>query len=268
MVIVKKKNYIGVKCEMDPIKWKIDYKGIAIKRRNYCNFVKTVYWNVIYPTLGVQCYTDAQGKPKMKKVDWDPSEGPTRALEALKDSLNSLVTIAKSNTAVDYTEFMKSASLKSNYKSDRLPHVQLAARMKERDASSAPRSGQRFSYVIINEDSRGNELYAKSEDPDFARENGLPLDYLFYLNNQIRKPLTTFLELSGRHAEIEDIFNTTEATLFDLLKKGRATLAVQAKKDILLGKRPALVAPLKKPKKQKNKHILLNGMKRLDSFFL
>ena len=83
MIIIKKKNYIGVKYEMNPEEWKVDYKGkntlkkcakksvdkliifidlrvskinligIAIKRRNYCPFVKDVYWSVIYPALGI-----------------------------------------------------------------------------------------------------------------------------------------------------------------------------------------------------------------------
>jgi DNA polymerase elongation subunit (family B) len=245
MVIVKKKNYIGIKYEMNPNKWKVDFKGIAIKRRNYCQFTKDVYWSVIYPILGIM--QDPLKKGSYIKVDWDLKLGPDKALDTLHLHLLQLV-----DTNFDsYKDFVISASLKSNYKQENLPHVDLAKRMEIRDPCSAPKSGQRFGYVIVNEDSRGNEVYAKSEDPDYAIQNNLPLDLLFYLNNQIRKPLTSFLALSGRCERIDFIFNDVQEKIFDKLRKYRQSLQNQAKMDFFNpNKRHAPVAPLVKPKKQ------------------
>jgi DNA polymerase elongation subunit (family B) len=249
MVIVKKKNYIGVKYEMDPNRWKIDYKGIAIKRRNYCEFVKKTYWNVIYPSLGLEYDPILK---KVMKATWDVKLGPGKALKALSYSLSQLV-IHNKNTVKDYTDFMISASLKSNYKTDRLPHVQLARRMNERDPMQAPKTGQRFSYVIVRDDSRPNDLFANSEDAEYAKEQGLSLDYLYYLNNQIRKPLTTFLGLSGTLTRVEDIFDNTQQELFQILKDKRQENMIEAKKGFLNGKRPTSVIPLKTPKRVKKK---------------
>ena len=50
--------------------------------------------------------------------------------------------------------------------------------MKERDAGSAPISGQRFSYVIIQKNDTCT-LYEKSEDTKYAQKNKIPLDYLW-----------------------------------------------------------------------------------------
>ena len=43
------------------------------------------------------------------------------------------------------------------------------------------------------------------ETPNFIKEQGLELDYLFYMTNQIMKPALQFLELVSKDAE--DIFN-------------------------------------------------------------
>ena len=53
--------------------------------------------------------------------------------------------------------------------------------MAKRDAASAPNIGDRVSYVVI---SKGKEakLYEKSEDPLYALEHNLPLDFEYYLN--------------------------------------------------------------------------------------
>jgi len=249
MVIVKKKNYIGVKYEMNPNKWKIDYKGIAIKRRNYCSIVKRIYWDVIYPVLGVQVGKDG----KLRKVDWEHTQGPERALEQLNNSLQELFL---QDNPSDYNNFIIYASLKSSYKSENLPHVALAKRMHERDASSAPRSGQRFGYVVVNDCSRIQELYAKSEDPGYAFENKLPLDYLFYLNNQVRKPITSFLSLTGKIRQVDSIFNEIQDALFEKLKKQRNLLQIEAKRQFFNSGKSSLpfVTPLKAPKKQKIKN--------------
>lgn len=260
MVIQKKKNYIGLKYEMDSSRWKIDYKGIAVKRRNYCPFVKQVFWNVIYPSLGVE----SCGK---KKVSWDFRQGPDRAIESLKESLEKLT-----QNKVDYEDLVMSASLKSNYKGKlcedcngkskncklcggtgkitNLPHVQLAKRMKERDEGSAPISGQRFGFVIVNETSRKDELWAKSEDPKYARQNNLAPDYLFYLNQQVRKPLTKFLTLVGKEKETENVFEMYQNILYENLKNNRRNLEAENRKNYFNRKEVVPVAPLKIPKKQ------------------
>lgn len=53
--------------------------------------------------------------------------------------------------------------------------------MKRRDEASAPLIGDRVAYVFIkkNKDSKGFE---KAEDPLYALENNLPLDFEHYLN--------------------------------------------------------------------------------------
>ena len=72
-------------------------------------------------------------------------------------------------------------------------HVELAERMKQRDAGSAPNLGDRVAYVIIK-GVKGAAAYEKSEDPIYVLENNLPIDTTYYLENQLSKPLLRIFE--------------------------------------------------------------------------
>ena len=67
-------------------------------------------------------------------------------------------------------------------------HVELAERMRKRDAGSAPTLGDRVPYVIIK-GAGGSKNYEKAEDPLFVLENNIPIDTKYYLDNQLAKPL-------------------------------------------------------------------------------
>lgn len=108
-------------------------------------------------------------------------------------------------------------------------HVELAERMKQRDAGtltctmnststdvlslgSAPALGDRVAYVIIKGvkgENRhhspllfiscvffatGAAAYEKSEDPIYVLENSIPIDTKYYLENQLSKPLMRIFE--------------------------------------------------------------------------
>jgi DNA polymerase delta subunit 1 len=64
-------------------------------------------------------------------------------------------------------------------------HTELAAKMKKRDAATAPSAGDRVAFVMIKL-GKGARGYEKSEDPLYALENNLPLDYHYYLENQLK----------------------------------------------------------------------------------
>ncbi|KAJ2934802.1 hypothetical protein H1R20_g2209, partial [Candolleomyces eurysporus] len=72
-------------------------------------------------------------------------------------------------------------------------HVELAERMRQRDAGSAPAVGDRVAYVIIK-NIKGAAAYEKSEDPLYVLENNLPIDTKYYLENQLSKPLMRIFE--------------------------------------------------------------------------
>jgi len=74
-----------------------------------------------------------------------------------------------------------------------LPHVKLAEKMKKRDAASAPNVGDRVQYVVVK-GAKGSKTYEKSEDPIYALEHNIPIDFMYYIENQIKLPLIRIFE--------------------------------------------------------------------------
>ncbi len=227
MVIVRKKNYIALKFENDDVRFKIDYRGIAVRRRNYCKLVKDVYWSIIYPTLGV---SDG-GK---RKRDCGTAD---LALQLKNDAMRALETqLGRLREGdVPLNELVMTASLKSDYSGTtcedcrgsscqscygrgvvvNLPHVALADRMAQRDPGSAPKSGQRFGYVVV-EVSRAypsERLSDRTEDPKFAKDHALQPDPLYYLEHQIRPCVMSFLKAAGVGGEAQRIFDNVKSEL-------------------------------------------------------
>jgi DNA polymerase elongation subunit (family B) len=80
-----------------------------------------------------------------------------------------------------------------------LPHVALAEKMKERDPFNCPVVGDRVPYVFVKGDSRLKQ-FERVEDPIYASNNMLEIDYLYYFDHQLKTVLETMFELI-----IEDI---------------------------------------------------------------
>jgi len=90
-------------------------------------------------------------------------------------------------------------SLRSFYKNPQgVAHKVLADRIGQRDPGNKPTSGDRiaFVYVVTKQVEKGKKVLQgdKIETPAFIKENGLQIDYSFYITNQIMKPL---LQLFG-----------------------------------------------------------------------
>ena len=65
--------------------------------------------------------------------------------------------------------------------------------MRKRDAASAPNVGDRVAYVMIQA-AKNSKGFEKSEDPLYALQNNLPIDYQFYLEHQLKQPLVRIFE--------------------------------------------------------------------------
>ena len=124
--------------------------------------------------------------------------------ELLQECLNRILIHRDVNSAIAYTKTViqeilqnkmdlsmlvisKSIS-KSEYKAKQA-HVELANRMRKRDPSNAPGIGDRVPYVIIR-GAKGAPAYERAEDPLYVLEHGIPVDTSYYVEQQLKKPLT------------------------------------------------------------------------------
>ncbi|CDK26494.1 unnamed protein product [Kuraishia capsulata CBS 1993] len=166
-LLINKKRYAGLYWT-NPKKFdKMDTKGIETVRRDNCRLVQNVITKVLQLIL----------------EDRDVNGAESFVKQTIADLLQN---------RVDMSQLVITKALSRQDYSGKQAHVELAERMRKRDAGSAPTLGDRVAYVIIK--TSGDKNYEKSEDPLYVLEHSLPIDTKYYLDNQLAKPLIRIFE--------------------------------------------------------------------------
>ena len=144
---------------------KIDVKGLQVVRRDTCMYVRGVLKHLLNLVLN--------------------SEDPRPAIEYARDSARKLL-----KGKVDMKELTMSKQLGSDYKT-RVPHVEVRDKIKKRAPGSEPQNGDRVAFLVT----KGPGLLCdKAEDPSWVADNKIPLDYVYYFEHQLVKPVCDLLE--------------------------------------------------------------------------
>jgi DNA polymerase elongation subunit (family B) len=155
-LLIGKKNYVGMKYEGSPTKEpKMDAKGIEIVRRDKIAILRNTLKEILYLSLQCKNYEKAYG--------------------LLEDMVRKFVT-----GSITVDDVMTSKSLKSEYKSEMQPQLQVVKKMNLRKAFGVPRVGDRVPFVIIENSAEAN-MSLRAEHPDYAKRHNLTLDRLYYL---------------------------------------------------------------------------------------
>lgn len=175
-----KKRYAGLMWTQPDKYDKMDTKGLETVRRDNCALVREVIQTSLDKILIDQDVKGAINFVKSQIAD----------LLQNKMDISQLVITKSLNKGAEYA--LGLGGKKEDYKMKQA-HVELAARMKKRDAGSAPQMGDRVPYVIIT-GAKGAANFEKAEDPIYVLENNLAIDCKWYLSNQLSKPLTRIFE--------------------------------------------------------------------------
>ncbi|KZS94329.1 hypothetical protein SISNIDRAFT_453212 [Sistotremastrum niveocremeum HHB9708] len=167
-LLINKKRYAGLYWTKPEKYDKMDSKGIETVRRDNCRLVSTVIETCLHKML----------------IDRDVKGAERYAKHVIADLLQN---------KVDMSQLVITKALAKTDYAGKQAHVELAERMKQRDAGSAPALGDRVAYVIIK-GMKGAAAYEKSEDPLYVLENNIPIDTKYYLDNQLSKPLMRIFE--------------------------------------------------------------------------
>lgn len=164
-LLINKKRYAGLLWTKPDKYDKIDAKGIETVRRDNCLLVKNTIQGALDRLL---IHSDVEGaKNFVKKMVSDLYQGEIDI---------SLLVITKGLTK------------KSEDYVNKQTHVELAEKMRKRDPSTAPHMGDRVPYVMIKGPKK-SKGYENSEDPLYALKNNLPIDLMYYVENQLEKPI-------------------------------------------------------------------------------
>jgi DNA polymerase delta subunit 1 len=185
-LLMNKKRYAGLLWTVPEHFDKLDAKGLETVRRDNCLLVRRVVDTCL------------------KKILIE--RNVNSAIDYVKQTISDLLQNKLDISMLVITKSLGKSADDSDYNAKQA-HVELAMRMKKRDAGSAPNVGDRVAYVIIQA-AKGAPAYEKSEDPVYVLEQGLPIDTEYYLTNQLANPLIRIFEpiipnpqslISGEH---------------------------------------------------------------------
>jgi len=123
---------------------------------------------------------------------------------AIKEKLNDLVN-GKINPEL-LAIYKKLA--KKKY-SGRVGHAELAKRIEIRNPGHGPKTGDsvKFLYIDIGDIDNKKKMDEKIEDFDFVIQNNIPIDYLWYIDNQLKKTIQTIMSPVLNDHEINLLIN-------------------------------------------------------------
>lgn len=206
-LLISKKRYAGLYWT-NPDKYdKMDAKGIETVRRDNCLLVKNLVNESLHKIL----------------IERDIPGAMQHVKNIISDLLMnrmdlSLLVITKGLTKTGEDYEVKAA------------HVELAERMRKRDAATAPNVGDRVPYVMIKA-AKNAKGYEKSEDPIYVLENNIPIDTDYYLNNQIKKPIQKIFTPIFPNAE-QELFHGSHTRSISISTPSNSGIMKFAKKQL------------------------------------
>ena len=212
-LLINKKRYAGLYFTKPEKHDKMDCKGIETVRRDNCPLVARLMNECLQKIL----------------IDRNPNGAMEYAKQVISDLLCNRVDISQLVITKELTKTDKDYTAKQ-------AHVELAHKMRKRDAGSAPKLGDRVPYVIIAA-AKGTPAYAKAEDPIYVLENNVPIDAQYYLTNMLSKPLLRIFEPILGETKAESTLLRGEHTLTKTVvtSKVGALTAFTKKKETCIG---------------------------------
>ncbi len=171
-LIFSKKRYVGNMYEENADEYVEKTMGLATKRRDYAPIVKTVYGGAI----------------KILLTERDVPKAAAFVKKWVHDLMDNKVSI---------NQLIMTKSLRAEYKAITPPaHKILADRIAVRDPGNAPASGDRLSFVYFKppvgfKGGQGERV----ETPVFMKEHGLKPDPEFYIEHQLKNPISQFFSI-------------------------------------------------------------------------
>lgn len=161
----------------------IDVKGLQLVRRDNTPHVREVCKELLDVVL------DSSGTDAPKAL------ARKRAVELLEGDVPNEKLVLSQSLSDSYKVKGKSVSITGDEVANiNQAHVQVVRKMRERQPGSEPQSGDRVPYILINTGDPKARAFEKSEDPVFARENNLPVDYPYYFLNKFLNPVCDLLD--------------------------------------------------------------------------
>ena len=161
----------------------IDVKGLQLVRRDNTPHMREVCKEL----LDVVLESSDTGPPKALALQ--------RAIELIEGDVPNEKLILSQGLSDSYKAKGFTVSINSpNIKDINQAHVQVVRKMRERQPGSEPQSGDRVPYILLDTGDPKAKAFEKSEDPKYAKDNNLKVDYTYYFINKFLNPVCDLIE--------------------------------------------------------------------------
>jgi DNA polymerase delta subunit 1 len=161
----------------------IDVKGLQLVRRDNTPHMREVCKEL----LDVVLESSDTGPPKALALQ--------RAIELIEGDVPNEKLILSQGLSDSYKAKGFTVSINSpDIKDINQAHVQVVRKMRERQPGSEPQSGDRVPYILIDTGDPKAKAFEKSEDPKYAKDNNLKVDYNYYFINKFLNPVCDLIE--------------------------------------------------------------------------
>src|SRR5210317_730291 len=161
----------------------IDVKGLQLVRRDNTPHMREVCKEL----LDVVLESSDTGPPKALALQ--------RAIELIEGDVPNEKLILSQSLSDSYKVKGFTVSINSpDIKDINQAHVQVVRKMRERQPGSEPQSGDRVPYILIDTGDPKAKAFEKSEDPKYAKDNNLKVDYNYYFINKFLNPVCDLIE--------------------------------------------------------------------------
>jgi hypothetical protein len=94
------------------------------------------------------------------------------------------------NGDVPFHEMIQARQLSKKNYAGSLPHVEICEKKRKR-GEPVPELGSRIPFVVVT-GSKGRKFFQSVEDPDYALERNMQLDYMYIIEKKIAAPIKRF----------------------------------------------------------------------------
>jgi DNA polymerase delta subunit 1 len=162
----------------------IDVKGLQIVRRDNTLHVREVCTELLDIIMESNNPNAAIALARQRAAELIGGEVPNEKL-TLSQKLSDTYKVKGESVSISNNNRISEINM---------AHVQVVNKMRTREPGSEPQSGDRVQYVLTDTGNKKAKAFEKSEDPKYAKEHNIALDYQYYLENKFMNPVCDLLE--------------------------------------------------------------------------
>ena len=161
----------------------IDVKGLQLVRRDNTAHVREVCKELLDVVLESSDTEPPKALALQRALELIEGDVPNEKL-TLSQSLSDSYKVKGTNVSINSPGIVDINQA----------HVQVVRKMRERQPGSEPQSGDRVPYILVKTEDPKAKAFEKSEDPKYAKDNNVPVDYEYYFMNKFINPVCDLLE--------------------------------------------------------------------------